>query len=95
MNGKKMTIKYGTEPPAKLMPYLVYESVRTRFKNDTRKKNTNATKATKFGSTHEHKVPTYLNSQNKQANMINTNKPYKIPEHNVVLMWFEKKKEGK
>ena len=90
-NGQEKRILYLQDPPARLMPYLVYNSVRGRFKQDTRQHNTNATKASNYRNTHEFKVPMYMNGQSKLTQMINTNngKSYKIPKHNVVLMWFE------
>ncbi len=42
------------------------------------------------------KCPEYKNMQNKYTKMVNLRKDdnfkyYKVPEHNVVLVWFGKK----
>ena len=79
---------------SEFLPGLVYSSVENRFKRktDTRAHNTNATKATMF-TVDELCVPKYRSSPNRLAAMINLrNDGYtKIPEHNVVLCWIEKK----
>ena len=92
--GVEQTIEYGINPPAKLLPGLTYASVKERFKPDNRQHNTKATKGTRYRGSHVCQVPTFKNVQNKYVNMIDNNKGnigYKIPEHNVVLVWFGEK----
>ena len=92
--GVEQTIKYGIDPPAMLLPGLTYASLKERFKLDDRQHNTEATKGTNYRESHVCHVPKFRNVQNKVVNMIDiqtSNAGYKIPEHNVVLVWFEEK----
>ena len=89
VKGEEMEIEYGTNPPAKVLPGIVFESIKGRLKPDKKKKNTNATKATNYHETHVYKVPQY-NQRGKTVNMIECSTG-KIPERNVVLCWFEPK----
>ena len=93
VQGIDQTIKYKTNPPAQFLPGLVYSSLDKRFrKKDNRANNTNATKATLF-TVDELCVPKYRNCQNRLAAMINLRPDgyTKVPEHNVILCWIEKK----
>ena len=89
VKGKEMEIEYGIHPPAKLLPGIVFESVKGRLKPDKKKKNTNATKATNYHNTHIYNVPTYK-QLGKYVRMIEPVSG-KIPDGNVVLCWFERK----
>ena len=87
-----MEIEYGIRPPAKVLPGIVFESVKGRLKPDKKKKNTNATKATNYHNTHIYKVPQY-EQRGKNVNMIECSTG-KLPEGNVVLCWFERKEQS-